>query len=382
MTDKKHVERSPAMRQWLRVWRVIRPAVTVTVAAVVVAMVVYGAIRYVLSHYVYPVDRNDSTPIEVVIPSSSSASAIANILYTACGAENEGLIVSTASFKVYVDFVGKANSLKAGTYVLSKNMSIAEIVDVLAEGNPPRLTMRFTVPEGYTVENIAALLVEQGCIPDSASFLSLCKDATLFSNYAFIAELGNMTERTYVLEGYLFPDTYEIYVDATPEEIIRKMLDRFDEVFTDAYLARAAEMELTMDQVVTLASIIEREAAVVDDMFKVSAVFRNRMAAGMQLESCATLSYALGVNKYVFTSEEMDTVSPFNTYRNKGLPIGPISNPGTVAIEAALYPNSQMLADGYLYFCNRDPHVTSELVFAATYEEHERNVETYRPYWN
>ncbi len=370
------------MRQWLRVWRVIRPAVVVVAAALVVVLAVFGAIRYVLSHYVYPVDRSDSTPIEVVIPSSSSASTIANILYTACGEDKEGLIVSTASFKVYVDFVGKANSLKAGTYLLSKNMSIAEIVDVLVDGNPPRQTTRFTVPEGYTAENIAALLVEQGCIADSASFLSLCKDAALFSNYAFLAELGNTAERTYVLEGYLFPDTYEIYVDATPEEIIRKMLDRFDEVFTDVYLARATELGLTMDQAITLASVIEREAAVTDDMFKVSAVFRNRLNAGTPLESCATLSYALGVNKYVFTSEELDTVSPFNTYRNKGLPIGAISNPGQTAIEAALYPNTQFLADGYLYFCNRDPAQTSELAFAVTYEEHQRNVETYRPYWN
>lgn len=382
MNEAKHAEQTPAMRQWLRVWRVIRPAVIVLISAAIVAVAVLGAVRYVLSHYVYPVDRDDNTPIEVVIPSSSSASSIAKILYTACGQDKDGLIVSTASFKVYVDFVGQANNLKAGTYLLSKNMTIAEIVDILVEGNPPRPTVRFTVPEGYTVQDIAQLLTEQGCIPDAASFLSLCRDAALFSDYSFIADLDNTAERTYVLEGYLFPDTYEIYQDATPEQIIRKMLDRFSEVFTDAYLTRAAEMGMTMDRVITLASVIEREAATTDDMFKVSAVFQNRIAAGMQLESCATLSYALGVHKYVFSAEETATVSPYNTYSNKGLPIGAISNPGLTAIEAALHPNSQFLADGYLYFCNRNPAETAELIFAVTYEEHRKNVETYRAYWN
>ncbi len=370
------------MKQWLRVWRVIRPAVVALISVTAVTLAVFGAVRYVLSNYVEAVDPEDATPIEVVIPSNSSAGSIASLLYNACGQDKDGLIVSTASFKIYVDFVGKANSLKAGTYLLSKNMTISEIVDVLVEGNPARQTVRFTVPEGYAAEDIARLLVENGVVTDSASFLNLCKDAALFSNYSFIGDLMNTAERAYVLEGYLFPDTYEVFADATPQDIIKKLLERFEQVYTDAYIARAQELGLTMDQVVTLASVIEREAQLEEDMYRVSAVFHNRMAAGTPLESCATLSYALGVKKYTFSQEEIGTVSPYNTYRNKGLPIGPISNPGKTAIEAALYPDEAYRTAGYLYFCNQNPAETSALVFAVTYEEHLKNVEAYQQYWN
>lgn len=147
---------------------------------------------------------------------------------------------------------------------------------------------------------------------------------------------------------------------------------------------------MTMDQVVTLASLIEREAQVDTDFAKVSAVFHNRLKEGMRLESCASLSYVLNVRKYTFTATELATESPYNTYRNAGLPIGPISNPGKLAIEAALYPNEEFLEEGYLYFCNGklevknpDGTVTHDyaLVFDKTYEEHQKHVLEYQQYW-
>ena len=138
--------------RWQRFWHYTRPIATWLLSIALVAVTVILVVTYVLSHYVSAVDADDPTPYEVEIPQNASASKIADLLYHACGEGEKGLIVSTASFKVYVDFVGKANSLKAGTYRLSKNMTIPEIVNVLAEGNPARKTQRFTVPEGYTVE--------------------------------------------------------------------------------------------------------------------------------------------------------------------------------------------------------------------------------------
>ncbi len=367
-----------------RLWLTVRPAAVLLASLVIVFLVARAGVNYVLSKYIEPVDKNDATPIEVTIPSSSSASSIARILYGACGYDQDGLISSTAAFKVYVDFVGKANSLKAGTYVLSKNMSVKQIVEVLCEGNPPKATVQFTIPEGYTIENIAAVFLEKGLIQSETELYNAVRNGDAFMNFAFIADAAaarNAGARTYLMEGYLFPDTYEVYADASVETILIKMLNRFNEVFTDEYLLRAQQLDMTTDQVIALASLIEREAAAPDDFSKVSAVFHNRLNQDMPLQSCASLSYALGVTKYVFNAAEQDTDSLYNTYKHQGLPVGPVCNPGKAAIEAALYPNEDFLEEDYLYFCNQNPAETSELVFAKTYEEHQQNVEMYQQYW-
>ena len=379
--EKRYTKKQKRMR---KLWLGIRPTVVMFVSLVIVFLLARTTVNYVLAKYVEPVDKNDATPIEVTIPASSSASSIARILYGACGYDKDGLISSTAAFKVYVDFVGKANSLKAGTYVLSKNMSIKQIVEELCEGNPAKATVKFTIPEGYTIQNIAKALQEKGLIQNEDQLYVAARTGESFANFAFVAEAGatpNATSRSYVLEGYLFPDTYEVYADASVETILIKMLNRFNEVYSDEYVARAEQLGMTMDQVVTLASLIEREAAAPGDFSKVSAVFHNRLKQDMPLQSCASLSYALGVTKYVFNATEQATESLYNTYKFNGLPVGPVCNPGKAAIEAALYPNEQLVSEGYLYFCNQNPAETHELIFAKTYEEHQQNVEKFQQYW-
>lgn len=376
-------EMSAVRLRWRKFWHYTKPIATWILSIGLVALVVVLAVRFVLSHYIDAVDPDDPTPYEVVIPQDASAGQIADLLYHACGEGQKGLIVSSASFKVYVDFVGKANSLKAGTYRLSKNMTIPDIVDVLTEGNPMRRTVRIVVAEGKTVEDIAGIFRGNDAITtDPDAFLALCRDASAFVKYPFIAELTNAGERRYVLEGYLFPDTYEFYADSTPDEILDKMLKHFDEKYSVNWTERAQELGMTCDQIITLASIIEREASVPEDRAKVSAVFHNRLAQGMKLESCATLNYITRQDRYTFSSEERATVSSYNTYLNAGLPIGPIANPGEAAILAALYPSEEYLEEGYLYFCNANPQETRALVFSKTYEEHQENVERYRQYWN
>ena len=384
MSEKPEKRYTKKQRRMRKLWLGIRPTVVMLVSLVIVFLLARTTVNYVLAKYVEPVDKNDATPIEVTIPASSSASSIARILYGACGYDKDGLISSTAASKVYVDFVGKANSLKAGTYVLSKNMSIKQIVEELCEGNPAKATVKFTIPEGYTIQNIAKTLQEKGLIQNEDQLYVAARTGESFANFAFVAEAGatpNATSRSYVLEGYLFPDTYEVYADASVETILIKMLNRFNEVYSDEYVARAEQLGMTMDQVVTLASLIEREAAAPGDFSKVSAVFHNRLKQDMPLQSCASLSYALGVTKYVFNATEQATESLYNTYKFNGLPVGPVCNPGKAAIEAALYPNEQFVNDGYLFFCNQNPKETSELIFAKTYEEHQQNVEKYQQYW-
>lgn len=370
-------------RRRRQIWRTVRPAVVLLVSAVAVFFVARFTVNYVLSNFINPVDINDATPIEVVIPKSSSASTIARILYNARGEDEEGLIPNTAVFKVYVDFVGKANKMQAGTYILSRNMTLKQIVDIICEGNPPKSTVKFTIPEGYTIADIARVLIEKGLIENEKELFDVCVSGASFETFAFISNIAeNGGNRRFVLEGYLFPDTYEAFVDSSVDSIIIRMLNRFNEIYSDEYIARAGELGMTMDQVITLASLIEREAQVDSDFAKVSAVFHNRLKSDMPLQSCASLSYVLNVKKYTFTESELATESPYNTYLNRGLPVGPISNPGKAAIEAALYPNEEFLSEQYLYFCNGNLKESAELVFAKTYEEHQANVMQYQQFWN
>lgn len=372
-----------AQRRRRQIWRTARPAVVLLVSAVAVFFVARFTVNYVLSNFINPVDINDATPIEVVIPKSSSASTIARILYNARGEDEEGLIPNTAVFKVYVDFVGKANKMQAGTYILSRNMTLKQIVDIICEGNPPKSTVKFTIPEGYTIADIARVLIEKGLIENEKELFDVCVSGASFETFAFISNIAeNGGNRRFVLEGYLFPDTYEAFVDSSVDSIIIRMLNRFNEIYSDEYAARAGELGMTMDQVITLASLIEREAQVDSDFAKVSAVFHNRLKSDMPLQSCASLSYVLNVKKYTFTESELATESPYNTYLNRGLPVGPISNPGKAAIEAALYPNEEFLSEQYLYFCNGNLKESAELVFAKTYEEHQANVMQYQQFWN
>ncbi|MBR0424846.1 MAG: endolytic transglycosylase MltG [Clostridia bacterium] len=372
---------TPVQRRWKTFWRYARPVAVWAASIAIVLIVVSLSVNFIVSHYVSAVDPDDNTPYEITIPQSASASSIARILYTACGEDQKGLIVSTASFKIYVDFVGKANSLKAGTYILSKNMSIKEIVNILAEGNATRSFKRVTIPEGYTVDQIAQTLALEQIISDAAAFQTLCRTTESFEKYPFLIDLPSESERMYALEGYLFPDTYEFYVDSSPEEVVDRMLTRYYEIYIGEFVDRAEEIGLTRDQVMILASIIEREARNPDDFSKVSAVFHNRLQDGMKLESCATLSYATHTNRLYFSAEEIQTVSPYNTYLNDGLPVGAVCNPGLAAIRAALYPNEEYISEHYLFFCNANPKETSSLLFSKTYEEHQENVEKYKIYW-
>ncbi len=372
---------SPALRH---TWRFLRPVLILLLSLGMTYAIFSFGINYVLGRYINPVDSSDATPVAFVVEKNDSASAVATKLYHAFGGNKPGLISNTAVFKVYVDFVGKANSLKAGTYVLSRNMDIPEIVDIICAGNPPRQTVNLRVQEGYTINGVLWSMQQAGLTVDEQEFLRLCNDRKAFETYPFLAAIQEKPEkpRDYFLEGYLFPDTYEVFADTTPESVINKMLVRFNEIFTEEYLARAKEMDMSIDDVITLASIIEREASVKEDFYKVSAVFHNRLNAGERLESCATMQYALKVNKYVYTAAEKATDSPYNTYLYGGLPAGPISNPGKLAIEAALYPNEEYIEGGYKFFCNMDLPENEALVFAKTLEEHEANIAKYSQYWS
>ena len=179
-------------------------------------------------------------------------------------------------------------------------------------------------------------------------------------DYDFISQIPDREKK---LEGYLFPDTYEIYKETSAEAIVDKLLSRFNNIFTKEYKNRAKELNMTIDQVVTLASIIEREAKLDSERKTISAVFHNRLKKKMLLQSCATVQYILKEQKEELTYKDLEIESPYNTYKHIGLPPGPIASPGLKAIEAALYPENT----DYLYFFTKDD---SSHVFSRTYNEH------------
>ena len=166
---------------------------------------------------------------------------------------------------------------------------------------------------------------------------------------------------------------------ASGGEIIRKLLSQTEAVFPLEYQERAEELGMSMDQVLTLASLIEKEAKE-SDFARVSAVFHNRLKAGMKLESDVTIHYLTGVRKMSLTEKDLQVDSPYNTYKHTGLPLGPVCNPSPAAIRAALYPDEVMIAENYLFFCAKEPE-SGELYFSKTLDQHNRAVEVYSPLW-
>lgn len=359
---------------WL--WTALRPVLLWLCVFLVVAGVIMGAWNWIDRHYFAPVDAADSHEIDFTVASGSSLTRVANNL------ESAGLISSRTVFKYYADFLGYGQKIQSGEYKVKRSMSMREIMELLTTGDGNPITRNITIIPGWTVADIAKYLKEQGAITDEAAFLSLCKSGRDYSAYYYIADAlntKNSAARLYMLEGYLAPDTYEIYTSATMDDIIRKLLSQTEAVFKAEYHDRAAELGMTMDQVITLASMIEKEAKTAD-FAKVSAVFHNRLKKDMTLGSDVTVKYVSGVTRMSLTQEDLSVQSPYNTYLYKGLPLGPICSPSAAAIRAALYPDEQYVADQYLYFCSKDPN-TGELHFSRTLEEHELAVRIYAPLW-
>lgn len=358
------------------IWRFTRPALLLIISAALVFWLGTAVFAYVKGNYFDPAGSDPSAVQTIQIKTGSSLSKIASTLYEA------GIIRNKFVFQMYADFNDKGSSMQAGTYKLSPAMTMDEIIAILEAGDGGRKTARVTLTEGMTVEDMAATLVQKGVFDtaEKAEFLRLCKDPAAFNDYDFISAFSageSAKQRRYILEGYLFPDTYEVYLDSKPEDIIKKLLDRFNEIFTLGYSEKAQELGMTTDQVMTLASMIEWEG-LPQDFKRISAVFHNRLNKDidMPLQSGATLRYITGKKKLSYLPEEHTIDSPYNTDINKGLPIGPVCNPGKQAIEAALYPDEGYIADKYLYFCNKAPD-SGELVFAKTLDEHHANVKAF-----
>lgn len=359
---------------WL--WRILRPALVFLASFVIVCGLVYTGYRKIDAMFFAPVDAKDTTVVEFEVASGSSLSTVSKNL------EEAGLIRNHSVFKYMADFMGMGQKIQSGDYELTRAMSATDILDELISGDGKPLTAKITIIPGWTVEDIAGYLVEHKILKSADEFLSLCKTGEAYSGYYFIEDMlkkADSDQRLYALEGYLSPNTYEIYTSSSADTIIKRLLSQTEAAYSLSYDERAQELGMTMDEVFTLASMIEKEAKTAD-FAKVSAVFHNRLKRDMTLGSDVTVKYVSGSEKMVLSGSDLSVESPYNTYTRKGLPVGPICNPSMDAVVAALYPDEQYVAQKYLYFCSKDPN-SGELYFSKTQEEHDAAVAMYRPLW-
>jgi peptidoglycan lytic transglycosylase G len=272
--------------------------------------------------------------------------------------ESSGIISNASLFVIYARIRGADAKAKAGSYQLSDGLTPAEILRRMVAGDV--FAYHFTVPEGYSIYQVAELLENQG-IFDKGPFLKECTNRSL---------LDDLNIKGKSVEGYLFPSTYTVPPEMTEAGLIRMMVGKFDKVYAQKFAERAGTLPLSETAIITIASIIEKEAVIPAERPLIASVFLNRLNRRMPLQSDPTAVY--GVRAFTGKVSKRDIMrrSPYNTYLIQGLPPGPIGNPGMAAIEAVIAPS----ATSYLYFVARKD---GSHAFSRTLEEHNRAVRKY-----
>ena len=278
------------------------------------------------------------TTVEVEVPEGAGLKAVADILY-------EKKLISNKYIFILESYVKREhNGFKAGVFKLTDRMTPEKIREVLSTASSVGRENEIVVvvKEGFSMVEIAELLQFKG-VCSSGDFLTACE--TEVFDYDFVTKIPERESR---LEGYLFPDTYYFTPNMEPRAVITKMLDRFGKVFDDRREARVIELGTSIDEIVKIASIVEKEISAEEERKIAASVVYNRLNRGMRLEMDSTVQYAMG--KRVERVTDTSINSPYNTYKHDGLPVGPISNPGDACVEAALYPAET----NYLYYVVND----------------------------
>ncbi|MCK4540223.1 endolytic transglycosylase MltG [Candidatus Parcubacteria bacterium] len=335
-----------------------------TFIIILLILTVFCGFYFVYQYSIGVADTKNYEDITFRVASGESVKQIAENLL------EKDLIKSKFYFSLYVKSQDKENVLQAGEYILNSSMPIRKIVSILASGRALSRERDVKIIEGWRLTDVGEYLEKEG-VSTKQKFLSLTKSA---ANWPFDFEKPKMLNAIPAnadLEGFLFPDTYRIYKDDNEVVLIKKMINNFADKFTAKMAEDAARQGRDVFEVVTMASIIEKEVRGYEDMRIVSGLFWNRVKNGRGLESCATLAYISGVDKPVYSLEDTKIKSDYNTYQNLGLPPGPICNPGLNALNAAIYP----VDTDYNYFLSRSDN--GETVFSKSYQEHLRNKAKY-----
>ncbi|WP_196594936.1 endolytic transglycosylase MltG [Pectinatus sottacetonis] len=299
-------------------------------------------------HSVY--DKKAASTVVIEIKPGMQTVQIASLL------KDKGIIYHDIYFRVLANIEGLDKELKVGRYVLHKNMTDSEVMQLLISG--PRVSIvKITIPEGYTVEQIADLLAENGVV-DRDKFLALAKT---YVPYDYMKNSNPYIR--YAVEGYLFPDTYEFRIDSSAKYVMDVMTGQFNRKFNETLRNRAGNLGLSVNSVVIMASLVEAEAKFNEDRPVIAQVFFNRLKINMPLQSDTTIQYALMHRKASISIKDTKMDSPYNTYKHYGLPPGPVDNPGLASLKAVLYPEK----NDYLYFVADS---SGHNHYSHTYQEH------------
>ncbi len=326
------------------------------VIILIVLVVVFGLfIRPYILEYKDIVSSTDSSEVVIEIPKGTSTKQIGVIL------KENGCIKSEYTFYLRVRDSEYATKLNYGTFTLRKNMTITEIIDVLVNTHyiEEVETIKVTFPEGYTIEQMAILLEEKGVV-SKEDFLNAVTEEY---DYEFIKYIPD-GEYKYKLQGFLFPATYEFEVGITANDVVNKMLKTFEDRYS-----KLSDDYSNVFEIITRASVIEREAKLDNERFIISGVISNRLEKDMLLQIDACVLYPLTdglYNKSRVLYADLEIDSLYNTYKYKGLPVGPICNPGIVSIEAALKPEE----NEWFYYHTDEVKKDGSHIFTKTYEEH------------
>jgi len=319
---------------------------------VVLLVVLFSALAFYLLIINWP-QANPYTMVKVNIPKGANVTEVSKIL-------NEmNIIANKQMFRIAVWALGHEKRLPAGSYTLNGAKSNYQIIDQLVHGAPN--LKRVTVQEGWTIRTIANEL-EKVLGTDADEFINLSKNKRL---------LRKLNINHHSFEGFLFPDTYYLLENQTPEDIMNIMVNEYHNCVSDSFRIRAQQLGYTINDMITLASIIEGEALYNSERAIISGVYHNRLKIGMKLQADPTIQYIIDDSPRRLLIKDLKIESPYNTYLNKGLPPGPINNPGKESILAALYPNE----NEYLFFVARGDGYHE---FTKTEQEHNRAKRKYK----
>ena len=307
-----------------------------------------------------PYNKNNTEGIVVEIPQGSTTNTISDILY------KNNLIKNKAMFKISVKLSNKAQQFKAGKYLFNQTYSNKQIINDLSLGKIYNDGIKITIPEGSTSREIVSILVDKK-LGNEDSYEALISNPKEFYNDFKFLEEDDITS----LEGFLYPSTYYFDENSSEKEVLSTMLSQFNKVYTNKLRDRQKELNMTTEQVVNLASIVEKEAILDKDRPIIASVFYNRLEIGMPLQSDATIQYIFKERKKIVTYKDLEIDSPYNSYKNKGLPPTPISNPGIESIKATLYPEKT----DYLYFVAKMDGGNN---YSKNYEDHLKYVKEYK----
>jgi UPF0755 protein len=302
-------------------------------------------------YFVKPVEKAGSDQV-IMVQEGMSLKEVAERL------ESRGILRNKKIFILWTRLMGYSRQIKAGEYLLSSSMAPIKIMEILTRGII--ITYSVTIPEGFSIDQIGGILAEKGLV-DKAEFISIAKEQEIISKYGIVGAS---------LEGYLYPDTYQFGRGLSPVSIIDSMIKRFNEVVRP-YSEQIDESGMTIEEVITLASIIEKETGRAEERPIIASVFLNRIRRGMRLESDPTVIYGMDNFQGNLTRKDLSEYTPYNTYMIRGLPPGPIANPGLESIRAVLFPSET----DYLYFVSKND---GSHYFSKNLEEHNRAVRIYQ----